>query len=177
MTDYNAFAPEELLPGAAGTSFHFQRWANNHIASLEGAPGAPRLWRDALKSFVAGNVPFYENLAGGTNGLTAWAEVARFNFVQVGGVRVSFTHAPTENGRPVEARIVLYRAGGATVLSSWGALGLVVRQLDLWALHGDLVTVEHRSGEVGGTQSNINAIRYSNDGNPVWDTIGGRVKF
>ena len=176
MTDYNPFLPEELLPGAAGTSFHFQRWANNHIACLEGAPGAPRLQRDALRSFLAGPVVFYENLTGGVNGTATWAEVARFNFVQVGGVRVMFSHAPS-TGANIEARVVLYRAGGATVLASWTTAALAYRVMELWVLHGDMITVEHRASPGFTVNSNISAIQYANDGNPVWDTIGGRVKF
>lgn len=177
MTDYNPFLPEELLPGAAGTSFHFYRWANNHIASLEGAPGAPRLYRDALRSFLAGPVVFYDNISGGTNTTATWAEVARFNFVQVGGVRIVFQHAPALDGQPVDARVVLYRGGGATVLQSWTTTALADRLIELWVLHGDLVTVEHRSNPAYLGPSYINNIRYGNDGNPVWDTIGGRVKF
>lgn len=175
MTDYNSFTTEELLPGAAGTSFHFQRWANNPIAMFEGAPGAPRLERGALRSGAFGNVVFFDMPSSEAGG--AWTEAARFNFVQETGLRITFAHGPTSGGAVVTAGVNLYRAGTVYYLASWSTTVFAARSLDVWVMHGDLIQLVHRLEPTYIGTSLLNSIQFKNDGTKIWDTMGGRVKF
>lgn len=52
MTDYLPYTEEEYAVGAPATSLHFERWFRNPDAIAEGAPGAPKVQGQALKTLL-----------------------------------------------------------------------------------------------------------------------------
>lgn len=173
MPAYVPITEVETDPEAPLTSELAKKWRDNPIAMFEAQTGAPRLNRNALLGFGAGSTAFSFVSGGLTTSSATYVDAYTFNFVQPGTVRVVFVQAVNNSANTSDAQVVRTRANVTTVLQTYstGSTGGVVRSLDVSVIHGDIVTVRHRSTT---GQSILSSVQYQNDGTPVWDTTGGR---
>jgi len=111
MTDYVPYTPDEYAPDAPATALHFQRWFENWIAALEGAPGAPRLHPLAFGGVDAGDVVIEKvtpqgiavQIATFSSGGSAFGTLARnycpelpvFTVCNTGTIRIKGTYSST----------------------------------------------------------------------------------
>lgn len=175
MTTYNAAAVTNAVIAfkKAVTLQLLRALRDNPIAMFEGAAGAPRLARGALNSFAAGDTIFATWPGNDDTSSSTYITSHAFNFIQSGTVRVTFTQAINNSANTSFARIMRTRAGSDTEIISWSTSSTsgVDRSADVDVIHGDILSVQHRSGS---GQSTLSLRRMRNDGTLVWDLVGGR---
>ena len=161
MTDYIPILESETDPEAPGTSSLWKRWAKNHIAAMEGAPGAPRLAFEAFPDLVAGSMVRFAPIGSHEVSGSLLVTALLWQVLQQGSLRLSFSH---RGGEASDASIVEVLVSGVSIATySTSGPAPVERSIDFPIERNQFVEVRHRTN-FGFESSVLSDVQFSTDG-------------
>lgn len=167
----------ECQPNQPMTSELALRWRANHLASLQGAAGAQRVYVQALERLTAGTTQaaIYVETRTAPASNVGWTDLWEFGMVQGGTLRLTCeTREAQNNLGQSEVQIVRMRNDVETNISV-GAVDsttFATLSLDFSVQPGDLLTVQHRHTANNFSAAETRNIRLLTTGQDLFPTAG-----
>lgn len=178
---FDPILTSECQPNQPMTSELALRWRANHLASMQGAAGAQRLYVQALERLVAGTTQAALNatVQTGAENSDAWATIWSLGFVQGGSIRFSGEfRETTANAGQTEVRLVRTRGDVVTniTVGSVDSTTFTALTLDFTIQCGDVFLVQHRHSVANNAAAETRNMRLSTGGQDIFP-VGGLAGF
>lgn len=167
----------ECQPNQPMTSELALRWRANHLASLQGAAGAQRVYVQSLERVVAGTTQAAINAATrtGAEDSDSYTTIWSFGVTQNGTLRFSCeSRETTSNTGETEVRVVRTRSGVDTniTVGSVNSTTFTALTLDFTIQCGDVFNFQHRHSVANNAAAETRNMRLSTSGQDLFPAAG-----